>query len=138
MRAAAAMAHEYLELERMFPEHPMAIYLETVMVIYNHLEASIDSFSYLLLGNQLRTWELHSLVSYSMGYTSTVKINYLSKLYPFQMILDLLVSSLAYGGTLSSSWSGCPDAWVWCLQYWDGSCGLAVTSRCASAIAISR
>ena len=39
------------------------------------VEASFDLFRYLLLGDQLKPWELHPLVSYTMGKRSTVYFN---------------------------------------------------------------
>ena len=37
----------------------------TIWLLHNLVEASFDLFRYLLLGDQLKPWELHPLVSYT-------------------------------------------------------------------------
>ena len=44
-----------------------------IWLLHNLVEASFDLFRYLLLGDQLKPWELHPLVS----YTSSVTLNLL-------------------------------------------------------------
>jgi len=36
-----------------------------IWLLHNLVEASFDLFRYLLLGDQLKPWELHPLVSYT-------------------------------------------------------------------------
>ena len=50
------------------PSYRVTANLDLVMIIWllhNLVEASFDLFRYLLLGDQLKPWELHPLVSYT-------------------------------------------------------------------------